>query len=290
MSRMRDVTVDPEAKLAHVGPGCLLKDVDRATQEHGLATVLGFISEVGVAGLTLGGGLGYLTRRFGWTVDNLEEVEIVTADGEIRTASRDENADLFWALAGRRRQLRRRHPVHVPPARGRPDRLRRADRLAVRAGRRDPARLPDDHRRGAPGAGRVADPPPRPAGAVRARGVARQADLRHGRLLQRRPGRRRRGARADPGARRPGRGPARASSRTPRCSRTSTTTEPKGRHYYWKTEYLAELSDELPVDHAGPVRRVPHPGRGAGLPPSRRARSTSATRTTGPSGTGTPAS
>ncbi len=100
MSRMRDITVDPEAKLAHVGPGCLLQDVDRATQEHGLATVLGFISEVGVAGLTLGGGLGYLARRFGWTVDNLEEVEIVTADGEIRTANRDENADLFWALRG----------------------------------------------------------------------------------------------------------------------------------------------------------------------------------------------
>jgi FAD/FMN-containing dehydrogenase len=100
MSRMRDVIVDPDAKLAHVGPGCLLKDVDRATQEHGLATVLGFISEVGVAGLTLGGGLGYLTRRFGWTVDNLEEVEIVTADGKVRTANRDENAELFWALRG----------------------------------------------------------------------------------------------------------------------------------------------------------------------------------------------
>ena len=100
MTRMRDVTVIPNAKLAHVGPGCLLKDVDRATQKHGLATVLGFISEVGVAGLTLGGGLGYLTRRFGWTVDNLEEVEIVTADGEIRTANRHENADLFWAIRG----------------------------------------------------------------------------------------------------------------------------------------------------------------------------------------------
>lgn len=100
MTRMRDVTVIPDAKLAHVGPGCLLKDVDRATQKHGLATVLGFISEVGVAGLTLGGGLGYLTRRFGWTVDNLEEVEIVTADGEIRTANRHENADLFWAIRG----------------------------------------------------------------------------------------------------------------------------------------------------------------------------------------------
>ena len=100
MSRLRDVTVDRDARLAHVGPGCLLQDVDRATQEHGLATVLGFVSETGVAGLTLGGGFGYLTRRFGWAVDNLEEVEIVTADGEIRTANRGENADLFWALRG----------------------------------------------------------------------------------------------------------------------------------------------------------------------------------------------
>jgi FAD/FMN-containing dehydrogenase len=101
MSRMRDVTVDLDARLARVGPGCLLGDVDRATQAHGLAMPLGsFNSEVGVAGLTLGGGLGYLTRRFGWTVDSLAEVEIVTADGQIRTASRDENADLFWALRG----------------------------------------------------------------------------------------------------------------------------------------------------------------------------------------------
>lgn len=100
MSRMRGVAVDPDAMVAHVGPGCLLKDVDRATQEHGLATVLGFVSETGVAGLTLGGGFGYLARRFGWAVDNLEEVEIVTADGTIRVASRDQHADLFWAVRG----------------------------------------------------------------------------------------------------------------------------------------------------------------------------------------------
>jgi FAD/FMN-containing dehydrogenase len=100
MSRLRDVTVDPGARLAHVGPGCLLGDVDRATQEHGLATTLGFVSETGVAGLTLGGGFGYLARRFGWAADNLDEVEIVTADGKVRIASRDENADLFWALRG----------------------------------------------------------------------------------------------------------------------------------------------------------------------------------------------
>ncbi|WP_228452632.1 FAD-binding oxidoreductase [Streptomyces alkaliterrae] len=100
MCRMRDVVVDPAARLAHVGPGCLLRDVDRATQRYGLATVLGFVSDTGVAGLTLGGGFGYLTRRFGWAADNLEEVEIVTADGVIRTASRTDNPDLFWALRG----------------------------------------------------------------------------------------------------------------------------------------------------------------------------------------------
>jgi FAD/FMN-containing dehydrogenase len=100
MSAMRELTVDPRERVAHVGPGCRLQDVDQATQAHGLATVLGFVSEVGVGGLTLGGGLGYLTRRFGWAVDNLLEVEVVTADGEIRTASRGENSDLFWALRG----------------------------------------------------------------------------------------------------------------------------------------------------------------------------------------------
>jgi FAD/FMN-containing dehydrogenase len=100
MSLMREVTVDVDARLAQVGPGCQLGDVDRATQEHGLATVLGFVSEVGVAGLTLGGGLGCLTRRFGWAVDNLVEVQIVTADGQIRTANFHENSDLFWAVRG----------------------------------------------------------------------------------------------------------------------------------------------------------------------------------------------
>lgn len=100
MARMRDVVVDPGARLAHVSPGCRLRDVDRATQRHGLATTLGFISKVGVAGLTLGGGFGYLSRRFGWAVDNLEEVEIVTADGRVRTATRRESPDLFWAVRG----------------------------------------------------------------------------------------------------------------------------------------------------------------------------------------------
>ncbi|HLF44391.1 MAG TPA: FAD-binding oxidoreductase [Acidimicrobiia bacterium] len=100
MSRFNTVEVDTAESTARVGPGCTLGAVDRATQEHGLAAVLGFISETGVAGLTLGGGFGYLTRQFGWTVDTLIEVEIVTADGQVRRASREENPDLFWALRG----------------------------------------------------------------------------------------------------------------------------------------------------------------------------------------------
>jgi len=91
LSTMKDVAVEVEARLATVGPGCNLGDVDRATQEHGLATTLGFVSETGVAGLTLGGGFGYLSRRFGWTVDDLQEVEIVIADRTVHRASRKKN-------------------------------------------------------------------------------------------------------------------------------------------------------------------------------------------------------
>ena len=100
LSLLRGITVDAERRTATVQPGCLLGEVDAACQRHGLATPLGFISEVGVSGLTLGGGLGYLTRRFGWTVDNLLEAEIVSADGLVQRASREENAELHWGLRG----------------------------------------------------------------------------------------------------------------------------------------------------------------------------------------------
>ena len=100
MSGRNAVEVDTEARLARVQAGALLGDVDRATQEHGLATTLGFVSLTGVAGLTLGGGFGYLSRRFGWTVDDLEGVDIVLADGSATRASRGENTELFWALRG----------------------------------------------------------------------------------------------------------------------------------------------------------------------------------------------
>jgi len=100
MADMRMVQVDAGARLVRVGPGCTLGDVDKATQAYGLATTLGFVSATGVAGLTLGGGFGYLTRRFGWTVDDLEEAEIVTADGRVRRTSRQADEDLFWAIRG----------------------------------------------------------------------------------------------------------------------------------------------------------------------------------------------
>jgi FAD/FMN-containing dehydrogenase len=100
LSLMRAVSVDPAARTARVEPGCLLSDVDRETQAHGLATVLGFVSATGVAGLTLGGGFGYLTRRFGWTSDNVLSLDVVTADGRTVHASPQHNPDLFWGLRG----------------------------------------------------------------------------------------------------------------------------------------------------------------------------------------------
>jgi len=100
MSLMRGVFVDREARIAHAQAGCLLGDVDRETQLHGLAAVLGFVSNTGIAGLTVGGGFGYLSRRYGWTSDNVVSMDVVTADGTIVRASEKENADLFWGLRG----------------------------------------------------------------------------------------------------------------------------------------------------------------------------------------------
>ncbi len=100
LSPMNYVRVDPKKKTVLAGGGALWRDVDHATHAFGLAVPAGIISTTGVAGLTLGGGIGYLTRRYGLTIDNLLAVEMVLADGRFVTASAKENSDLFWAVRG----------------------------------------------------------------------------------------------------------------------------------------------------------------------------------------------
>src|SRR3954453_21477607 len=97
---MNGISVDPATRTASVEAGALLGDVDRATQQYGLVVPAGVISHTGVAGLTLGGGVGRLMRRFGLTIDSLLAADLVTADGRVVTASEGDNADLFWALRG----------------------------------------------------------------------------------------------------------------------------------------------------------------------------------------------
>ncbi len=100
LSGMNSVHIDPHARRAYVEPGATLGDFDHEAQAFGLATSLGINSTTGVAGLTLGGGFGWLTRKYGMTVDNLMSVEIVTADGQRLWANAEQNADLFWAVRG----------------------------------------------------------------------------------------------------------------------------------------------------------------------------------------------
>jgi hypothetical protein len=100
LSQLRSVHVDPQRKIAWVEPGATLGDLDDETQAFGLATSVGINSTTGIAGLTLGGGFGWLSRKYGLTIDNLRSVNVVTANGELLHASEDENADLFWGVRG----------------------------------------------------------------------------------------------------------------------------------------------------------------------------------------------
>jgi len=100
LSSMRSVRVDPASKTVRVDAGCTSGDVDHATHAFGLAVPFGIVSTTGVAGLTLGGGTGYLTRKYGLTIDNLLEADVVLADGSFVTASQSKHPDLFWALRG----------------------------------------------------------------------------------------------------------------------------------------------------------------------------------------------
>ncbi|NGP75847.1 FAD-binding oxidoreductase [Balneolaceae bacterium YR4-1] len=100
LSLMKDIQIDPAKQTARVQAGCLLKEVDEATHEHGLALPSGIVGTTGVSGLTLGGGIGYLSRKGGLTIDRLKEAEVVLASGDLVTVSETSNPDLFWAIRG----------------------------------------------------------------------------------------------------------------------------------------------------------------------------------------------
>ena len=174
---MNGVEVDAERRLAKVQGGALWSDVDQATQQVGLATPGGVVSDTGVAGLTLGGGYGWLRRKHGLSSDNVREAEIVTADGSVADRLEGRAPRPLLGDPRRRRQLRHRDLVHVRPAPGRAGGGLRGDLLPDRGGRRGAARLArlrgvgtgrgdgdlrDDH---VPRQPRPARGDPRPAGA-----------------------------------------------------------------------------------------------------------------------------
>jgi len=100
LAPMNRITIDPEARIVRAGGGCTQGQIDNATSAHGLAVPAGVVSSTGISGLTLGGGHGYLSRQHGLTIDNLVEVRVVLADGEVVTANAESEPDLFWALRG----------------------------------------------------------------------------------------------------------------------------------------------------------------------------------------------
>ena len=206
MTALKGIHIDVDRRLAWAGAGLTAREYTTAAAAHGLATPFGDTGSVGIAGLTLGGGIGWLVRKYGLAIDALRAVEIVTADGRILTASEDEHADLFWAVRGgggnfgivTRFQFEL-YPVpailggalFLPPT---PEVLRSLQPLAEAA----PEELTT-----------ISFLMHMPAGAVRAGVAGRSARPRGHVRLRRRSGRRRRGARAVP----PGRDAARRAGR-----------------------------------------------------------------------------
>ena len=223
---MRAIEVDPEARTARAGGGVLWGELDAATQAHGLATVGGIVTHTGIAGLTLGGGIGWLMRRHGATVDNLLAADVVTVDGDLLRASEDENPDLFWGLRGGGGNFGivtsfeyRLHEVG-PTILGGPL------YFALEDAPRGAALLPRLHRRRARRPHHDPQPAHGAAAAVHPAGVPRPAGRDRRGLLGRRPRARRGGARAaaplrDPARRRRHPAPVRRAAAAVRPERAA---------------------------------------------------------------------
>lgn len=258
LSPMRGVWVDPARRLARAQAGCLLGDLDRETQLHGLAAVLGFVSMTGIAGLTLGGGFGYLSRRFGWTTDTLQAVELVTAEGRLVRASETEHPDLFWALRGGGGNFGvatsfdyALYPVGPEvvggvvawPASEAPGVLALYRELAESAPREltlvcfirpaPPAPWLPKEQHGRPIVAILACHSGRPEDGERAVAPIKAHGKPIGDILVRRP--------------------------YTQLQALLDGTQPKGRRYYWKSEYLPAITDELCADFMAQAATIPSP-------------------------------
>ena len=255
MSLLRGVWVDPVGRTACAQAGCTLADVDRETQLHGLAAVLGFVSATGIAGLTVGGGFGYLTRRHGWTCDTLDAMEVVTADARVLRVSADQHPELFWALRGGGGNFGivtsfeyRLFPVG-PEILGGAIAWRGEDARQVLEAYRDfSAKAPRELTSVA--VLRIAPPAPwlpkeihgQPIAAIF---VCHTGEIKAGEALL-------------APLRKLGRPVADIVTRRPYAQMQSLldATQPKGRRYYWKSHYLAAIEPslvDLAVDHAGRI-------------------------------------
>ena len=259
LSTMRGVWVDPVDGTARAQAGCTLADLDRETQLHGQAAVLGFVSTTGIAGLTVGGGFGYLSRRYGYTCDNLVSMEVVTAEAKVLRASARENEDLFWALRGGTGNFGivtsfeyRVFPVG-PEILGGAIAWHGADaKQVLQTYREFSAAAPRELTSVA--ALRLAPPAPWLPKEVHGKPIAAIFVCHTGKIED--------GEALVAPLRKLGHPVADIVTRRPYTQMQSLldATQPKGRRYYWKSHYMAKLgrdTDEIAINHAAQIRS-PH--------------------------------
>ena len=258
MSGMRGVFVDTEREVAFAQAGCTLGDVDFETQLHGLAAVLGFVSNTGIAGLTLGGGFGYMTRKYGWTSDNVTAIDMVTADGRLIRASETENADLFWGLRGGGGNFGVATGFHYKLYPVGPDIM--AGAMAWPADQADEvlelylkltAEAPPEM--SCVAIMRKAPPAPWIDAAYHRKLVVVLLVLHAGSIAQ--------GENDVAPMKRFGKPIGDVLQIRPYCSQQALldATQPNGRRYYWKSEYLPGLSDDLMASFKAQARKIESP-------------------------------